>query len=87
MIGLVRFETHRGEPAEAILDDVGRWHCPQLPILDRPLNILFDPHRDEPGEAPFGRVALGRVAAWLKGSVVTTEPGFNPESRGDEPRR
>lgn len=78
MIGIVRFTTHRGESAEAILDDDGRWRCPRLPVLDRVLNILFDPRRDEAD----GQAALHRVAAWLKGEVVpkAEDVGFIPET-------
>jgi len=74
-IGVVDFPTHRGEPAEAILDGEGRWHCPQLPVLDRVLNILFDPRgRGEDG-APFGVEELRRVAAWLRGGRVRGDAG------------
>ena len=73
IIGMVIFTTHRGERAEAILDVEGRWRCPRLPVLDRVLNILFDPTREGMGVAPFGHDALRRVADWLKG-VVEAEP-------------
>ena len=43
ILGRVRFRTHRGEPAEAILDAQGTWSCPRLPVLDRVLNALFAP--------------------------------------------
>ena len=69
IIGMVIFTTHRGERAEAILDVEGRWRCPRLPVLNRVLNILFDPRREEMGDGPFGQEALRRVAAWLKGVV------------------
>ena len=72
MIGLVRFRTHRGEPAEAILDQGGRWRCPRLPVLDRVLNILYAPGDRPTNGTPFGHAELHRVAAWLKG---TAEPG------------
>lgn len=67
MLGLVLFTTHRGELVEAILDPEGRWHCPRLPVLERPLNALYDPRRFEP--ASPGTEALERAAAWLKGTV------------------
>ncbi len=73
IIGMVIFTTHRGERAEAILDGEGHWRCPRLPVLDRVLNILFDPTRETMGVAPFGHDALRRVADWLKG-VVQAEP-------------
>jgi len=65
MLGLVRFVTHKGEPAEAILDLRGRWRCPLLPVLERPLNILYDPRRFK----PFGAGALHAAAAWLNGTA------------------
>ena len=37
-IGVVVFQTHKGERAEAILDVEGVWRCPRLPVLDRVLN-------------------------------------------------
>jgi hypothetical protein len=67
MLGLVLFTTHRGELVEAILDLQGRWHCPRLPVLERPLNTLYDPRRV--GPAPFGVETLERAATWLKGTV------------------
>ena len=73
IIGMVIFTTHRGERAEAILDVEGHWRCPRLPVLDRVLNILFDPTRETMVVAPFGHDALRRVADWLKG-VVQAEP-------------
>ena len=78
IIGTVIFTTHRGERAEAILDVEGHWRCPRLPVLDRVLNILFDPRREGMEVAPFGHDALRRVADWLKG-VVRVEPiGTDP---------
>jgi hypothetical protein len=68
-IGVVIFTTHRGERAEAILDSEGRWRCPRLPVLDRVLNILFEPARQARGSAEFGHAELDRVAAWIKGRV------------------
>ncbi len=68
-IGAVIFTTHRGERAEAILDAEGRWRCPRLPVLDRVLNILFEPKRGSTGLASFGHAELDRVAAWIKGRV------------------
>ncbi len=66
-IGVVAFRTHRGEPAEAILDARGVWRCPQLPVLDRVLNLLHPPRRDARNGLPFGQAELIRVAAWFKG--------------------
>ena len=66
--GRVYFTTHRGEPAEAILDASGMWRCPQLPILDRVLNALFAPDGEE-DDLMASQVELIRVAAWIKGRV------------------
>ena len=68
-IGVVRFATHRGRPARAILDAAGRWRCPELPVLDRVLNALYPPEDRTEEEPFFGHVALHRVAAWLRGTV------------------
>lgn len=69
-IGIVRFPTHRGEPAEAILDGDGRWRCPQLPVLDRVLNALYDPSRKGHSGDGFGYAEVQAVASWLKGAKV-----------------
>lgn len=69
IIGTVVFRTHRGETAEAILDREGRWRCPRLPVLDRVLNILYEPGRLPGGNLPYGHAELFRVAGWLKGEV------------------
>lgn len=69
ILGVVIFTTHRGELAEAILDGEGRWSCPRLPVLDRVLNILFEPGKEAGGGIPFGHAELDRVAAWIKGRV------------------
>jgi hypothetical protein len=68
-IGVVVFLTHKKEPAEAILDVAGTWHCPKLPVLDRVLNALYGPRRGAGGALPFGHAELIRVAAWLKGEA------------------
>ena len=69
VIGVVAFATHRGEPAEAVLDAQGRWSCPKLPVLDRVLNALHAPKPSPGGDKPFGHAELIRVAAWLKGEA------------------
>lgn len=75
-IGRVAFRTHRGEPAEAILDAAGTWDCPQLPVLNRVLNALFAPDRAEVGLSPFGHRELARVAAWIGGEArLSRGPG------------
>ena len=74
-IGLVAFRTHRGEPAAAILAATGTWRCPELPVLDRVLNVLFCPDESGQGDRPFGHAELDRVAAWIKGEVRGVEPG------------
>ena len=65
IIGRVAFLTHRGEEAEAILHRSGRWHCPQLPILDRVLNALYAPQGPAGGSA-YGQAELQRVARWFR---------------------
>ncbi len=77
IIGLVIFRTHRGERAEAILDHQGRWCCPKLPVLDRVLNILYEPRRVGQESAAFGHEALGRVVEWLKGTVEVSPDGYD----------
>ncbi len=67
-IGVVVFRTHRNEWAEAILDVEGVWRCPELPVLNRVLNILHEP-KHKTDKTPFGHAELKRVAAWLKGEV------------------
>ena len=76
MIGEVRFTTHRGEPARAVLDDGGRWHCHELPVLNRVLNILHEP-RAASAEG-YGRAELEAVAAWLRGTVWRGAQGPGP---------
>jgi hypothetical protein len=70
IIGRVMFKTHRGEPAEAILGADGLWHCPQLPVLDRVLNILHAPSRTEVQDGAFGHAELQAVATWFRGTAM-----------------
>jgi hypothetical protein len=69
MIGTVDFATHRGEPAEARLDDAGRWHCEQMPVLVRVLDALYDPKRGGVNPDSREREELHAAARWLKGTV------------------
>lgn len=64
-IGRVAFVTHRGEDAEAILGKDGTWRCPKLPVLERPLNLLYAPKPVERAE-DFGRDEVRRVAHWFR---------------------
>jgi hypothetical protein len=74
MIGEVRFTIRGGEPAQAILDETGRWHCPRVPSLVRVLDALYDPRRGDHGDGPFGHAELEAVAAWLKGTALICTP-------------
>jgi hypothetical protein len=69
MIGTVEFATHRGEPAEAGLDEAGRWHCEQMPVLVRVLDALYDPKRGGPDPNIRANEELHAAARWLKGTV------------------
>ena len=69
VVGVVVFPTHKKERAEAILDAHGVWRCPVLPVMERPLNLLYEPGRFPRGDRPFGYSALIRAAEWLKGEV------------------
>jgi hypothetical protein len=81
IVGRVLFRTHRDEPAEAILDEDGLWCCPQLPVLDRVLNILHSPKRTEGQAGAFGHAELERVAAWFQGTAKIRElPPRGPSS-------
>jgi hypothetical protein len=73
-IGVVAFSTHKGERAEAILDADGKWLCPTLPVLERPLDTLYGPRRDSGPDMPFGHAELMRTAAWLKGVAKVRRP-------------
>lgn len=74
ILGVVVFPNPRGEQLEAILDDQGRWSCPGLPVLNRVLNILYEPGRLDGGNLPFGHAELFRAADWLKGEVRFRRP-------------
>jgi hypothetical protein len=74
IIGTIVFPTPRGGSAEAILDLEGKWRCPSLPVLDRVLNILYEPGRLPGGDLPYGHAELIRVARWLKGRVRLPRP-------------
>ncbi len=74
VVGVVAFLTHKKEPAEATLTRDGRWRCPGLPVLERPLNSLYEPARFAAAGRPFGHEALDQVAAWLRGDVVERYP-------------
>ena len=69
-IGTVVFLDHKKQPTEAILDSQGKWRCPRLPVLERVLNVLYEPGREEADRLTFGHSALIRVAKWFKGEVL-----------------
>ena len=69
MIGRLHF-PYRHRTAEAVLDEDGRWRCPEVPSLVRVLDTLYSPRRD--GPSPDGQRArrhLHAAARWLKGTV------------------
>lgn len=77
VVGVVAFRTHKQEEAEATLTRDGRWRCPALPVLERPLNTLYEPGRFASPGRPYGHEALDQVAAWLKGNVAERYPQEN----------
>ena len=69
MIGRLRF-PYRQRTAEAVLQEDGRWQCPEVPSLVRVLDTLYSPRRD--GSSSDGQRArrhLHAAARWLKGTV------------------
>ncbi len=69
MIGRLRF-PYRQSTAEAVLDEEGRWQCPEVPSLVRVLDTLYSPRRD--GSTADDKRAsrhLHAAARWLKGTV------------------
>jgi hypothetical protein len=68
MIGTVDFATHRGEPAQAILDDAGHWHCEQMPVLVRVLDALYAP-KIGMNCGSMRADQLHAAARWLRGTV------------------
>jgi hypothetical protein len=69
MIGKVQFATHRGDPAEAVLDETGRWHCERMPVLVRVLDALYDPRTGGIDPGSRANEQLEAAARWLKGTV------------------
>jgi hypothetical protein len=70
MIGRLRF-PYRQRTAEAVLEEDGRWQCPEIPSLVRVLDTLYSPRRDGPSGADqrARRHHLHAAARWLKGTV------------------
>ena len=69
MIGRLRFPCRSGT-AEAMLDEEGRWHCPEVPTLVRVLDTLYSPRRDgSAGDKAVARHHLNAAASWLRGTV------------------
>ncbi len=74
MIGRLHF-PYRQRLAEAVLQEDGRWRCPEVPALVRVLDALYSPGRE--GLAADHPRAVGHLhaaARWLKGTVET-QPG------------
>ena len=69
MIGKVEFPTPRGDSAEAILDEAGRWSCPRLPVIVRVLDTLYTPRHEGADLRVRGPEQLRAAARWLKGTV------------------
>jgi hypothetical protein len=70
-IGRLRF-PYQQRTAEAVLEDDGRWQCPEVPSLVRVLDILYSPRRDGSAAAADehrARRHLHAAAQWLKGTV------------------
>lgn len=79
MIGRLCF-PYRQRTAEAVLEDDGRWQCPEVPSLVRVLDALYSPSRD--GSASDERRAsrhLHAAALWLKGTVEGEAGGSDAE--------
>ncbi len=71
MIGRLSF-PYRERTAEAVLDEDGRWHCPEVPSLVRVLDTLYSPGRDGLAhDGPRARWHLHAAARWLKATVVS----------------
>ena len=69
MIGRLRF-PFRHRTAEAVLQEDGRWQCPEVPSLVRVLDTLYSPRRDgHQVDSPRARRHLHAAARWLKGTV------------------
>ena len=69
MMGRLRFPCRDGI-AEAVLDEEGRWHCPEVPALVRVLDTLYSPRRDGVyGDPRLARNHLVAAASWLHGTV------------------
>jgi hypothetical protein len=70
MIGRLRF-PYRQRTAEAVLQEDGRWECPEVPSLVRVLDTLYSPRLDGPSAANAQRAHrhLQDAARWLKGTV------------------
>lgn len=69
MIGRLRF-PYRQSTAEAVLQEDGRWQCPEVPSLVRVLDTLYSPRRDgSHGDRQTSTRHLHAAAQWLKGTV------------------
>jgi len=69
MVGKIQFSTHRGDSAEAILDETGHWSCPRMPVLVRVLDTLYDPRTEGYIRPERAHEKLHAAARWLKGTV------------------
>lgn len=70
MIGRLRFPCRQGT-AEAVMDENGQWHCPEVPELVRVLDALYSPRSDgPPTDRRAARHHLTAAASWLHGTVL-----------------
>ncbi len=68
MIGRIEFPWEDGTEG-ATLEDDGTWTC-AVPLAQRELLLLFNPHKDGPAAGVFGFKALAAAAAHLGGKVT-----------------
>ncbi len=77
MIGRLQF-PFRERTATAVLEEDGRWRCPEVPAVVRVLDILYSPARDgQPDVGPPARHHLDAAARWLRGTVEAEALGRN----------
>lgn len=73
MIGKVIFEV-AGEETEAVLEDDGRWTCPD-PFFERALNNALPLSNYSPADGRRGWLQLYAAAERYEGRVEADDPG------------
>ncbi len=69
MIARLHF-PYRQRLAEAVLQEDGRWCCPEVPSLVRVLDALYSPGPEgSPSDRPRAIGHVQAAARWLKGTV------------------